>query len=73
MKCCLCSGPIDERRDLTTGEVYWTEGHNAEPVMNGRCCDECNATVVMTRRINNAIGGKDPYEGKGMITPNPVE
>jgi len=72
-QCCICDGPIREHKHPETGEVYWTKGHNAEPVMDGRCCDECNDAVVMTRRINNAIAGIDPYEGKGVMTPNPVE
>lgn len=27
-------------------------GNNAMPVNEGRCCDECNRTVVLTARIN---------------------
>ena len=26
-------------------------GNNAEPVNKGRCCDTCNFTVVIPRRI----------------------
>ena len=26
-------------------------GHNARPVMNGRCCDDCNMNVVLPARI----------------------
>lgn len=29
----------------------WRHGNNAEPVNNGRCCDHCNASVVIPRRI----------------------
>ena len=61
MKCCICNGLI-----LPHAMNGWDKGNNAEPVMEGRCCDMCNDTVVMTRRINNAIYGKDPYEGKGL-------
>lgn len=30
-------------------------GNNAEPINDGRCCDECNGMVIMARinRINN--------------------
>ena len=30
---------------------YTGYGNNAEPVNQGRCCDECNATVVIPARI----------------------
>lgn len=28
-------------------EFYYGYGNNAQPVANGRCCDECNATKVI--------------------------
>lgn len=33
------------------GKNYEGYGNNAQPVNNGRCCDKCNATVVIPRRI----------------------
>lgn len=39
MKCCLCGREI---------EGY---GNNAEPVKDGRCCDDCNDNVVLPVRI----------------------
>lgn len=33
------------------GKSYEGYGNNAQPVNNGRCCDKCNATVVIPRRI----------------------
>ena len=33
------------------GKTYEEYGNNAQPVNNGRCCDKCNATVVIPRRI----------------------
>ena len=51
MQCSICSGPIDEHRHPHTGEIYWTEGHNAEPVNDGRCCTSCNENVVMRARL----------------------
>ena len=33
------------------GVVFKAWGHNAAPVTDGRCCDECNATVVIPKRI----------------------
>lgn len=40
-RCIICSGPI----------VGY--GNNAEPVKVGRCCDSCNATVVIPARIKS--------------------
>ena len=37
-KCAIC------------GKSYTGHGHNAEP-FPGRCCDECNRTVVIPARI----------------------
>lgn len=38
--CCIC------------GHKFLGYGHNAEPIVsNGICCDKCNFTVVMPRRI----------------------
>lgn len=39
--CCICGKPY----------THW--GNNPEPVMpfeSGRCCDECNSTVVIKAR-----------------------
>ena len=51
MQCSICNGSVDEHRHPETGEVYWTEGHNAEPVNDGRCCTVCNDLVVIPARI----------------------
>lgn len=51
MRCAICEGNIDVHRN-DEGKVIWTEGHNAEPVVeNGRCCDYCNTHVVIPVRI----------------------
>lgn len=62
MKCCICFGELDSHY-TPEGEVYWTSGHNPDPVVldvNGgpidteadgyRCCDNCNGHVVMPMR-----------------------
>ena len=46
MDCSICDTPISPCK--ITG---WEEGNNAEPVNDGRCCDTCNLTVVIPRRI----------------------
>ena len=50
MKCSICNGSIKPHKKAD-GEIYWTKGHNAEPVTGGRCCDDCNTGVVIPRRI----------------------
>jgi hypothetical protein len=44
MKCSICGELIE-----TVGT--WTQGHNAQPVNDGRCCGDCNATVVIPARL----------------------
>jgi hypothetical protein len=29
----------------------WEGGNNAEPINDGRCCNQCNMTVVIPARI----------------------
>lgn len=51
MVCSICKKEIENRNG-------WAGGHNAEPVNNGRCCDVCNATVVIPTRIKLMLGNK---------------
>ena len=44
MKCCICKKKIETVRG-------WEEGHNAEPIKKGRCCEHCNLTVVLAARL----------------------
>jgi len=39
MNCSICKNPIDRF------------GHNAQPFMFGRCCDTCNITKVIPKRM----------------------
>ena len=50
IECSICDGNVDHH-STKEGEVYWTLGHNAEPVTDGRCCDNCNDTVVIPARL----------------------
>ena len=61
MMCSICGHSI-----IAHPISGWDEGNNAEPVMKGRCCDICNQNIVIPRRIENTMVGKDPYEGKGL-------
>lgn len=45
MKCSLCNGPIEV---TSTG---WSKGNDAWPVVDGRCCNDCNFMVVIPARI----------------------
>ena len=45
MKCIICKQKIE------VTSYGWSEGHNALPVADGRCCDRCNWTVVLPARI----------------------
>ena len=46
MKCVICS------RRITTDPDGWDGGHNAEPILKGRCCRYCNEIVII-RRLND--------------------
>jgi hypothetical protein len=48
MKCSICGKEIEAI--MKDGEVLWDEGNNAWPVNEGRCCNECNRTVVLPAR-----------------------
>ena len=47
MKCCLCL------KDIEITSYGWSEGHNAQPLKDGRCCDSCNYKVLMARIGNH--------------------
>ena len=53
--CCICSNPI-EAEFTEDGDPYWLDGHNAEPVAEGRCCSKCNDNIVIPTRLFNMIG-----------------
>ena len=52
MKCCLCDKEIAPL--IIDGKVAWDQGNNAQPVKDGRCCDECNWSLVVPQRISDA-------------------
>tara|TARA_R100000458_G_C8143751_1_gene153923 strand:- start:313 stop:630 length:318 start_codon:yes stop_codon:yes gene_type:complete len=47
--CDICKGDIQPVRDEKNGKVIWSDGHNAQPILDGRCCDECNSYVLALR------------------------
>ena len=54
-RCSICDGHIEPLRN-DSGEVVWEGSNNALPVQDGRCCDNCNATVVIPARIARMEG-----------------
>ena len=44
MNCSICNNKINDRF-----------GNNAEPVNDGRCCNDCNSTVVIPVRIKEML------------------
>lgn len=41
------------------GKKYEGYGNNAQPVNDGRCCDQCNTLIVIPRRIQDSINRKE--------------
>lgn len=56
--CSICKNPIE------MNESGWDQGHNAQPVNDGRCCDVCNDTVVIPTRIARLTGGTKPPDAR---------
>jgi len=52
--CDICGNPIDIHFK-EDGTPYWAEGHNAEPIVEGRCCDTCQETKVLPERLRRAM------------------
>lgn len=60
MKCCICHREIEP-------VGTWKEGNNAEPIKNGRCCDNCNVVFVIPARlleVNNYVEKKEKKDKK---------
>ena len=45
MQCSICKEEIPSREG-------WDQGNNAEPVNDGRCCDDCDWNVVIPARLD---------------------
>ena len=58
MKCSLCDGEI-EPHPTPEGVVFWRQGHNAQPVNDGRCCGSCNSLVVIPARLAEYMHSKE--------------
>lgn len=59
----LCSICFNELPAVGT----WTEGNNAEPVNMGRCCNNCDNSVVIPARINSMMRGVPHHTYMAML------
>ena len=71
--CVLCGMEVHEH--VQPSGTVWGNGHNAQPLAEGRCCDSCNRLVIAARlgalpeadadtlRLAAAIGRHD-YDAK---------
>ena len=66
LKCDLCRGDIEQRKN-DDGSVWWNEGHNAQPVSDGRACDACNAEKVIPARLGEILGLMEPENAKTLV------
>ena len=69
--CCICGGVIDKHY-TPEGKMYWDKGHNPDPIEidaagelidkdadDYRCCDACNASVVIPARVTGFFTRKN--------------
>ena len=52
MICIICKGEIDQQYN-NKGVMYWDQGHNAQPVADGQCCNRCNEDIVIPMRMTD--------------------
>jgi len=52
--CNLCDKPLRVRRD-SNDKVLWREGHNADPLATGYCCDVCHQKVLEARGASTEV------------------
>jgi hypothetical protein len=58
--CVICGEPIHKK----ARSKKWHWGANAQPVHIGRCCDECDNTLVKWARMKLYSAGHDPYDAE---------
>ena len=52
MKCSIC------KEKINPDPSGWSEGHNAQPINDGRCCEVCNIIVTSARLTEYLHRGK---------------
>jgi hypothetical protein len=50
----------EPKRCSICGRTYTGYGHNAQPVNDGYCCDDCLMTIVLPRRVRDLQGREQP-------------
>jgi hypothetical protein len=55
MKCCFCS------------KEFEGDGNNAQPLSEGRCCDDCNHDLVVPERISVLKNEEKDFKGIGEL------
>jgi hypothetical protein len=56
--CSICG------HDIEPHPVHgWAGGNNAQPINDGRCCDNCNSEIVIPVRMMRLIKGRYDAEG----------
>lgn len=51
IQCVICLKNIEHK--MLNGKVFRTQGHNAAPIAQGRCCDFCDCVIVEPSRIGD--------------------
>ena len=57
MNCSICN------KEIPVKAGGWDSGNNAQPVNDGRCCDQCNMDVVIPARLH-AVSNRNEEEGE---------
>jgi len=52
MMCVICHKEI-EKQYTKEGVMYWDQGNNAQPIDDGRCCNDCNEKIVIPQRMTD--------------------
>lgn len=60
MKCSICE------KEIPVKDGGWSSGNNAQPVNDGRCCDQCNNDVVIPARLREFV---ERTESRGEEAP----
>ena len=69
MNCIICTDEI-----LPQPISGWDKGHNPYPVKDkGRCCEDCNSTIVVPTRLIGLNAVLTFVEAKELVKENNIE
>jgi hypothetical protein len=63
MKCSICETEIPVK------DGGWSQGNSAEPVNHGRCCDDCNMSVVVPARMKELCDRQAAWQDESEEEP----